>query len=46
MTYYYKKFEWTAFTEADLLANGKNGSDFGKGDSFVMSHATVKMFNL
>ncbi|RJE78543.1 SdrD B-like domain-containing protein [Paracoccus sp. JM45] len=43
MTSYYKKFEWTAFTEADLLANGKNGCDFGKGDSFVMGQATVKM---
>lgn len=43
MTFFHKKYEWTAFTEADLLANGKNGHDFGKGDSFVMSHATVKM---
>mgnify|MGYP000898471460 FL=1 len=43
MTYYYKKYEWTAFTEADLLANGKNGLDFGKGDTFVMGHATVRM---
>ncbi|MBK4218134.1 carboxypeptidase regulatory-like domain-containing protein [Paracoccus caeni] len=48
MTYYYggsssKKYEWCAFTEADLLANGKNGSDFGKGDSFYVGKATVKM---
>ena len=43
MTYYYKNFAWTAFTEADLLANGKNGHDFGMGDSFVMQHATVTM---
>lgn len=43
MTFFHKKYEWTAFTEADLLANGKNGNDFGKGDSFVMTHATVKM---
>ena len=43
MTYYYKKYEWTAFTEADLLASGKNGCDFGIGDSFVMSQPSVKM---
>lgn len=44
MTYYMCKYEWTAFTEADLLANGRNGTDFGCGDSFVMpGKATVKM---
>ncbi|MDO5704782.1 MAG: cadherin repeat domain-containing protein, partial [Paracoccus sp. (in: a-proteobacteria)] len=47
MTYYYstsKTYTWTAFTEADLLANGKNGSDFGYGDTFVMpASATVTM---
>ncbi|SNR67067.1 SdrD B-like domain-containing protein [Paracoccus sediminis] len=43
MSYYYKKYEWSAFTEADLLKNGKNGHDFGKGDSFVAGSATVKM---
>lgn len=40
----YTKYEWTAFTEADLLANGKNGNDFGCGDTFVMpGKATVTM---
>lgn len=43
MSYYYKQYEWTAFSEADLLANSKNGSDFGKGDSFVMGSPTTKM---
>ena len=43
MSYYFKKFEWSAFTEADLLKNGKNGCDFGKGDSFVAGSPTVKM---
>lgn len=43
MTYYYKKYEWSAFTEADLLKNGQNGCDFGKGDSFVAGSPTVKM---
>lgn len=43
MSYYYKKYEWSAFTEADLLKNGKNGCDFGKGDSFVAGSPTVKM---
>lgn len=43
MSYYYKKYEWTAFSEADLLANGKNGYDFGCGDSFTVGAATVKM---
>lgn len=46
MTYYYKKFEWTAFTEADLLANGTNGCNFGKGDSFVMGSPSVKDVDL
>ena len=48
MTYFfgstYKNYSWSAFTEADLLANGKNGSDFGCGDTFVMpTKATVTM---
>lgn len=43
MSYYYKKYEWSAFTEADLLKNGKNGCDFGKGDSLVAGSPTVKM---
>ena len=43
MTYSYKKYEWSAFTEADLLKNGKNGCDFGKGDSFVAGSPSVKM---
>ncbi|WP_374303623.1 SdrD B-like domain-containing protein, partial [Paracoccus sp. (in: a-proteobacteria)] len=43
MSYYFKKYEWTAFTESDLLGNGRNGSDFGKGDSFVMGSATTRM---
>lgn len=43
MSFYYKKYEWSAFTEADLLKNGKNGCDFGKGDSFVAGSPTVKM---
>ncbi|MBU2958958.1 SdrD B-like domain-containing protein [Paracoccus sp. 1_MG-2023] len=43
MTYHYKKYEWTAFTEADLLAGGSNGCNFGKGDSFTMGSPSVKM---
>lgn len=43
MSYYYKKYEWSAFTEADLLKNGKNGCDFGKGDSFVAGSPTTTM---
>lgn len=47
MTYYqtgFNSYQWTAFTEADLLANGRNGTSFGLGDSFVMSgKATVTM---
>ncbi|WP_411958360.1 hypothetical protein [Paracoccus homiensis] len=43
MTYYYKKFEFTAYTEADLLANGRNGSSFGHGDSFTVGSPTVTM---
>ena len=27
----YKKYEFTAYTEADLLAGGGNGSSIGKG---------------
>ncbi|WP_295045377.1 SdrD B-like domain-containing protein [uncultured Paracoccus sp.] len=43
MSYYYKKYEWSAFTEADLLKNGKNGCDFGKGDSFVAGSPTTTL---
>ncbi|MFV0386294.1 SdrD B-like domain-containing protein [Paracoccus sp. (in: a-proteobacteria)] len=43
MTFFYKRFEWTAFTEADLLANGRNGHDFNSGDKFVVGSSTVKM---
>ena len=40
----YRNYNWSAFTEADLLANGKNGSNFDCGDTFVMpSAATVSM---
>lgn len=31
-----KKYEWTAFTEADFLDQGGNGSSIGCGDSFTM----------
>lgn len=41
MSYFYKKYEWSAFTEADLLKNGRNGCDFGKGDSFVAGSPTT-----
>ena len=40
MSSLYKKYEWSAFTEADLL---KNGCDFGKGESFVAGSATTTM---
>lgn len=43
MSSLYRKYEWSAFTEADLLKNGRNGCDFGKGDSFVAGPATTKM---
>ena len=43
MSFFSKKYEWSAFTEADLLANGKNGTDFGRGDSFVVGQPTTKM---
>jgi hypothetical protein len=43
MTYGYKKYEWSAFTEADLL-QGTNGNSIGRGDSFTMpGAATVHM---
>jgi len=42
MTYNYKKYEFTAFTEADFLGQGGNGSSIGCGDSFTMpASATV-----
>ncbi|QAX29918.1 SdrD B-like domain-containing protein [Leisingera sp. NJS204] len=42
MTYNYRNYEWTAFTEADLLDQGGNGSSFGYGDTFSMpASATV-----
>ena len=45
MTYNYKKYEWTAFTEADLLGAGSgNGHSISNGDSFTMpGSATVCM---
>ena len=44
MTYSYKKYEWTAFTEADFLGQGGNGHSINKGDTFTMpGSATVKM---
>lgn len=44
MTRCYKKYEWTAFTEADFLGQGGNGSSIGCGDSFTMpAGATVCM---
>lgn len=46
MTSQYTKYEWTAFTEADLLSSGSgNGGSIGKGDSFKMpgSGATVTL---
>ena len=43
MSYYYKKYEWTAYTEADLLGAGTGGS-IGYGDTFHMpGAATVHM---
>ncbi len=36
MTYHYKKYEFTAFTEADFLGQGGNGHSIGCGDSFTM----------
>ena len=41
MSYYYQKYEWTAFREADLL-KGKD-TNFSKGDSFTMGTASVTM---
>ncbi len=39
----YRKYEWSAFTEADLL-QGVNGRSIGRGDSFTMpGAATVTM---
>ncbi len=44
MTYSYREYEWTAFTEADFLDQGGNGSGIGCGDSFTMpGSATVCM---
>ncbi len=40
----YKRYEFTAFTEADFLGQGGNGSSIGRGDSFTMpGSATVTM---
>ncbi|MGC9419668.1 MAG: hypothetical protein ACP5EN_11930 [Rhodovulum sp.] len=39
MTYYYSSYatyEFTAFSESSLLAQGGMGSDFGCGDTFTM----------
>ncbi len=36
MSYYYREYEWTALTEADLLDQGGNGSSIGCGDTFTM----------
>ena len=44
MTYCYKKYEFSAFTEADFLGQGGNGSSIGCGDTFTMpGSATVTM---
>ncbi len=44
MTYCYKKYEFTAFTEADFLGQGGNGRSIGCGDTFTMpGSATVTM---
>ncbi|MBC9248544.1 carboxypeptidase regulatory-like domain-containing protein [Paracoccus sp. 11-3] len=47
MTYYssqyYKSYQWSAFTEADLLANGKNGTSIDRGDTFTVGIPTTKM---
>lgn len=44
MTYSYKNYEFTAFTEADFLGQGGNGSSIGRGDTFTMpGSATVTM---
>ena len=44
MTYNYRKYEFTAFTEADFLGQGGNGSSIGCGDTFTMpGAATVTM---
>lgn len=36
-----QKYQFTAFTEADFLANGQNGCNFGVGDSFTMAGAAT-----
>ena len=36
MTNNYQEYEWTAFTEADLLDQGGNGASIGCGDTFTM----------
>ncbi|MCQ0969377.1 Ig-like domain-containing protein (plasmid) [Paracoccus sp. TK19116] len=41
MSYYYKKYEWTAFKESDLLKSGD--SNFSYGDSFTMKTPSVSM---
>jgi len=42
VSYGYQKYEWTAFTEADLLGQGGNGASIGCGDTFAMpTNATV-----
>ncbi len=44
MTYSYQEYEWTAFTEADFLDQGGNGTTIGCGDTFTMpGSATVCM---
>ncbi len=44
MTNSYQHYEWTAFTEADFLDQGDNGSSIGCGDTFTMpGSATVCM---
>jgi len=43
VTYHYKKYEWTAFTEADLRGSS-NGDSFSHGDIFTMPRTpTVTM---
>ena len=37
----YKQYEFTAFTEADFLGQGGNGSSIGCGDTFTMPGAAT-----
>ena len=37
----YKQYEFTAFTEADFLDQGGNGSSIGCGDTFTMPGAAT-----